>query len=235
MMKKQAGQALILVLILLAIGVLLVVPTLRLTGTALMNSPIVERQTKGLYAADAAQEYILWKLLYDGLGGEFTADGQSAHYDFYVCEVPVGVTIVMRATEGKGGITLATDETIKPTKTVAVEGHPDWSTPDGGVQVANGYPGPYTYIIKLEQLSSNNAKGLDSVYDVLPKGLSYVNNSAQIRIDGGAWESFPNPSTSTSGGQSRLRWPASGFFTSPMRLFDVRQVKEIKYMKAKLY
>jgi len=217
MRKKQAGQALILVLILLAIGVLLVVPALRLTGTALMNSPIVEGQTKGLYAADAAQEYILWKLLYDGLGAEFTEDGQSAHYEFNVCEVPVGVTIVMRATEGKGGITLATDEVIKPTKTVEPS------------VVANGYPGPYTYIIRLEQLSKDNSKGLDSLYDVLPKGLSYVNNSSQIRIDGGAWESFPNPSIYTTGGQSRLRWPASGFFTLPMRDFAVRQVKEIKF------
>ncbi len=216
MMKKQAGQALILVLILLAIGVLLVVPTLRLTGTALMNSPIVEGQTKGLYAADAAQEYILWKLLYDGLGGEFTADGQSAHYEFNVCEVPVGVTIVMRATEGRGGITLATDETIKPTKTVE---------PSVGA-------GPYTYIIKLEQLSSNNSKGLDSLYDVLPKGLSYdASYGSWLRVDGGEWVSFPNPSTYTSGGQNRLRWPATlgTYFTSPMRLFDVRQVKEIKF------
>ena len=50
MRKKQAGQAFILVLIVLAIGAVLVVPSLRLTGTALMNSPIVERQIKGLYS-----------------------------------------------------------------------------------------------------------------------------------------------------------------------------------------
>jgi len=235
MIKKQAGQALILVLILLAIGALLVVPTLRLTSTALMGTPIVERQTKGLYAADAAQEYILWKLLYDGLGRQFTEDGQSADYDFNVCEVPVHVKIVMRAKEGKGGITLATDDTIKPTKTVAVEGHPEWSQPDGSVKVPNGYSGPYTYIIKLEQLSSDNSKGLDSLYDVLPKGLSYyANYGSWLRVDGGEWVSFPNPLTESpigAGGQNRLRWPATlgTYFSSPMRHFDVRQVKEIKF------
>ncbi len=132
-MRKQAGQAFILVLIVLAIGAVLVVPSLRLTGTALMNTPIVERQIKGLYAADAAQEYILWKLAYAGFGGEFEYDGQEIGYNFYVCDVPVGVRIIMRATEGQGGLTLATDDKIKPTKTVAVEGYPEWSTPDDGV------------------------------------------------------------------------------------------------------
>ncbi|GAI29545.1 unnamed protein product, partial [marine sediment metagenome] len=115
MMRKQAGQAFILVLILLGIGALLVVPALRLTGTSLTSSQIVERQVKGLYAADAAQEYILWKLMWDDLAGELmdsynpeTPDEPpSAHYDLDVCGVSAGVTVVMRAVEGQGGTTLA--------------------------------------------------------------------------------------------------------------------------------
>ncbi len=232
-MRKQAGQAFILVLILLGIGALLVVPALRLTGTSLTSSQIVERQVKGLYAADAAQEYVLWKLLYDKdwLYATLQDDEDFDEFNFYVCDVPVSATVIMRAVEGKGGTTLATDDKIKPTKTVSVEGYPEWSDPDDPqqVNVPNGYPGPYTYIIKLDQLSSDNSKGLDSVYDVLPKGLSYVNNSAQLRIDGGEWVSFSNPDPYTTGGRTRLRWPDSGFFDEEMRHFDVRQVKEIKF------
>ena len=141
MIKKQAGQALILVLIVLAIGSMLVIPSLRLTGTSLMNTPIVERQIKGLYAADAAQEYILWKLAYDNLGQQFTVDGQSASFNFNVCDVPVNTTIVMRATEGQGGMVLATDHKIKPTKEVDPN------------EVDNDYSGPYTYTMSNDTMT----------------------------------------------------------------------------------
>jgi len=221
-MRKQAGQALILVLILLAIGAVLVVPSLRLTGTALMNSPIVERQIKGLYAADAAQEYILWKLLYDvtwrneNLGIEDEDIPYS--FAFNVCDVPVSASVVMRAVPGKGGMVLATEHIIRPTKTVV---------PD---MVDNDYSGPYTYTIKLEQLSEDNSQGLDAVYDVLPKGLEYEPGTSWIRVDGGGWtQDIGEPSFFTKGGQVRLRWPFSGYFTEPIRTFDVRQVKEIKF------
>ena len=58
-MRRQKGQAFILVLILLAVGSLLTVPALRLTSTSLKSSQVVTRQVKALYAADAAQEYVI--------------------------------------------------------------------------------------------------------------------------------------------------------------------------------
>jgi len=221
-MRKQAGQAFILVLILLGIGALLVVPALRLTGTSLTSSQIVERQIKGLYAADAAQEYILWKLMYDVAWRNENLGTEDVPYSFAfnVCEVPVSATVIMRAEEGKGGITLATDDKIKPTKTV------------DPAEVDNDFSGPYTYIIRLEQLSEDNSQGLDAVYDVLPKGLDYIPGSSRLRVAGGAWtDDIGEPSFVTKGGQVRLRWPHidSGDFAEPMRDFDVRQVKEIKF------
>ncbi len=237
MIRKQAGQALVLVLILLAIGAVLVVPSLRLTGTALMNSPIVERQIKGLYAAAAAQEYILWKLAYAGFGGEFEYDGQLIDYNFDVCDVPVAIRIIMRAREGQGGMTLATDDVIKPTKTVV----PDTVLNDTTVTV--------TYTIRLEQLSNDNSQGLDAIYDVLPKtfaDLDYEANRSFLSVDGGPWEPIPDPLIEVSGGQVRLQWPAdydwetgNGAFSSDplddahyfygIRDFEVRQVKELKF------
>ena len=221
-MRKQAGQAFILVLILLGIGALLVVPALRLTGTSLTSSQIVERQVKGLYAADAAQEYILWKLLYDldWLYETLRDENDSDQFNFYVCDVPVSATVIMRAEEGKGGVTLATEHIIRPTKTV------------DPAEVDNDFSGPYTYIIRLEQLSSDNTQGLDAVYDVLPKGLEYIPGSSRLRVAGGEWtDDIGEPSFVTKGDQVRLRWPHidSGNFAEPMRIFDVRQVKEIKF------
>jgi len=227
--KRQGGQAFILVLILLAIGALLVVPALRLTGTSLKGSQIVPRQTRALYAVEAMQEFILWKLLYQGYGDEFTYDGQSDNLSLNICGTPVNVIIVMRATESTGAVPLATDDIIRPTKRVEVEGYPEWSNPDGSVNVPNDYSEPYTYTIKLDQLSTDTSQGLDCVYDILPQGLSYVPGTSRLSVDGGAWEDFEPDDTFITGGQQRLRWPSSGFFEEPMRTFEVRQVKEIEF------
>lgn len=225
MRKREIGQALIMVLILLAIGAVLIVPALRLTSTSLKSSQIITEQVRALYAADGAQEYVLWKLAYDGYGATFTYDGQSDNFTVEVCGTPVDVIVVMRATEGAGGVCLATDDVIRPTKTVS----PD-TVPDGSSRT-------YTYIIRLEQLSDNTSQGLDAVYDILPKSFgtgSYVPGSSYIRVDGGSWEPLGDPLAESSGygGQERLRWPASGNFTSPIRDFAVRQVKEIKFQVA---
>lgn len=222
MRKREFGQAFILVLIILAIGALLVVPALRLTGTSLISSKVVSRQVRAIYAADGAQEYVLWKLAYDGYGSLFTADGQSDNFTVNICGTPVDIFIVMRATEGSGGICLATDDVIRPTVTVS---------PD---TVPNGTSRTYTYIIRLEQLSDNNSVGLDAVYDILPAGFdqsksNYVAGSSYLRVDGGAWESIGNPLIQVEANQYRLRWPASGSFSSPIRDFEVRQVKELKF------
>jgi len=219
MRKGETGQAFILVLILLAIGALLIVPALRLTGTSLKSSQILARHVRAMYAADGAQEYVLWKLAYEpDYAASFTVEGQSDNFSVDICGKQVDVNVVMRAVPGQGGMTLATDEVIRPTKTV---------TPH---TVSNGYPGPYTYTIKLEQLSENTTQGLDAVYDVLPKGLEYVADSSRLSVDGGEWtDNIGEPRIDTIGGQDRLRWPYSDNFTSPMRVFAVRQVKEISF------
>ena len=59
MKKKQAGQAFILVLILLGIGALLVVPTLRLTDTITKGTQTITGHNRGLYACEAAQEQVM--------------------------------------------------------------------------------------------------------------------------------------------------------------------------------
>jgi len=221
MRKGEIGQAFILVLILLAIGALLIVPALRLTGTSLKSSQILARQVRAMYAADGAQEYVLWKLVYDpGYAASFTYDGQSDNFTVDLCGKSVDVMIVMRATPGQGGVTLATEHVIRPTKTV---------DPD---TIPNDVLRTCTYTIKLEQLSENTTQGLDAIYDILPKTFQdtdYVPDSSEISVDGGAWESVPDPSFAVEGGQVRLRWPASGNFTSPIRDFEVRQVKELKF------
>ncbi|MBI2329257.1 MAG: hypothetical protein HYU85_06450 [Chloroflexi bacterium] len=233
MIRRQAGQAFILVLILLAIGALLVVPALRLTGSSLKSSQIVTRRARLLYAADAMQEYVISRLLYDTAwrDTQLAADGDTAYLYLDLCGVSVNATVVMRAVPGQGGVALATDDVIQPTKTVTAS-NPVSTDP---LRVDNDSFQTFTYIIRLEQLSNNNTAGLDAVYDILPKDFGtgfYVNDSSYIRVDGGPWQFIANPLVEGVSSQTRLRWPASGNFTSPIRDFNVRQVKELKFQIA---
>jgi len=61
-MKRERGQALILVLILLAVGALMIVPVSRLTGDVQKSSQKYVQFSNEDYAADAAIEYGLWRL-----------------------------------------------------------------------------------------------------------------------------------------------------------------------------
>ncbi|MFH1382834.1 MAG: hypothetical protein ABIH70_08085 [Chloroflexota bacterium] len=219
--KRQSGQVFILTLILLAIGAIVVIPSLQLTQNALRNSPIITSRANDFYAADAAQEYVMWKLLYTSYISSFTYDGQEDNFTVDVCATPVNVSVTMRALATFKGVTLVGNTPIKPTKTVTPNTNP------GGAIL--------TYTIRLEQISSNTSQGLDAVYDILPADFAagdYIPGSSQLSVDGGPWTVIGNPLIESFGGVERLRWPASGSFASPIRDFTGGQVKEIKFQMA---
>lgn len=62
MKNSESGQALVLALILLALGTLLVVPGLNLTGTSTRYHQLIENKTVEGYSADSGMEYALCKL-----------------------------------------------------------------------------------------------------------------------------------------------------------------------------
>jgi len=219
--KGQSGQALILALILLAIGAVMVIPSLMLTQNALSNSPIITSRANDFYAADAAQEFVMWKLLYTDYISTFTYDGDTDNFPVNVCGSQVDVNVIMRALASFKGVILIANTPIKPTKTVSPN-----TNPGGSI---------LTYIIKLEQIGSDISQGLDAVYDILPADFApgdYISGSSMLRVDGGPWENIANPLIESFGGVERLRWPASGSFASPIRNFTGGQVKEIKFQMA---
>jgi hypothetical protein len=63
-----------MLLIILAIGTLLVVPAMNLTSTSIKSSEIVYDEVRSLYAADGAQEYVLWKLRWTNWGSTIVRD-----------------------------------------------------------------------------------------------------------------------------------------------------------------
>lgn len=62
LIKNQKGQILVIALILLALGSLLIVPTLQLTSTSLKSQGISESKMQELYSADSGIEYGIWCL-----------------------------------------------------------------------------------------------------------------------------------------------------------------------------
>lgn len=88
LMKKnsESGQALVLALILLALGTLLVVPGLNLTATSTRSHQLIETKTQEGYSADSGMEYALCKLYnapgqYTGtpLDESFYLNGRTVH------------------------------------------------------------------------------------------------------------------------------------------------------------
>lgn len=93
-MKRQRGQALILVLIALALGSLLITPTLNYVYTGLRETHVSQEQLLEQYAADAAVEYSLWQLKYnvDGLTDQLSPENPSATTTITVNGIEVPVT-----------------------------------------------------------------------------------------------------------------------------------------------
>lgn len=94
-MKRQRGQAFILVLILLAVGALMITPVLNYLSTALRSQRISEKALARQYIADSAVEDALWRLLYEsGFAESMTPENPVVEYSINISgtEVPVTVT-----------------------------------------------------------------------------------------------------------------------------------------------
>ncbi len=68
-MKRQRGQAIILVLMLLAVGSLMIIPSLRYTATGFYSQRVSENALTRQYGADSALEDALWQMLKSIQGG----------------------------------------------------------------------------------------------------------------------------------------------------------------------
>ncbi|MFC2056463.1 hypothetical protein ACFLTO_02700 [Chloroflexota bacterium] len=230
--KRETGLSFILVLIILAIGSLIVIPALRLTFSNQKNVAIITGHNLGLNAAASAQTFVMWDLYYGDLMEElgWVEGVNAANYTLDVCGTPVDVYVVMRATELEGGVTLATEHTMMPTKTVDTGLDPSNTVP------SESYSGPYTYTITVSQESSNTTAGLDRIYDILSadwkSSSPYKPGTSEISLDGVNWEPLGDPLVELSG--TRLRWPnpdtyGSENFISPFRDFYTGQDKYLRF------
>jgi len=212
--KGQTGQALLLVLVVVAVAAVMVAPAVRLGDTAIRSGELTTRHVRAMYAIDGAHEYVAWKLLNDAFASEFSGQGsESGEFTLDVCGVEVGINVAMQAVPGSGGVGLSDPNMrIRPTK---------WVESPAGGEVSNGYTGTITYIIKLEQISDDTSESLEAIYDVLTQEWwrdtdSYIDGSTCIsNSESGPWTCTEagvrdlEPAVQlVGGGKHRLQWPS---------------------------
>jgi predicted acyltransferase (DUF342 family)/uncharacterized protein (UPF0333 family) len=102
---EQKGQALVAVLILLAIGGLLMVPTLGYVSTSLKAHQVSETKTMELYAADSGvEDAIYWLIQGKPQGGDWSWNGSTGERISYVrndCIVNVSLEVLPEANNYK--------------------------------------------------------------------------------------------------------------------------------------
>ena len=221
MSSREKGYVLILVLVLLAVGSLLIGPLLSLAGTVLKSKQVITDTLMEQYARDGGAEYALWQLQYGTVTADLTVAGQEAHFQITLNGITPDVTIKLVAKPQEGGVTLATDDVIRPTKTVSPN-----SVPSEAFQT-------YTYSINLTQASTDTSQGLDAVYDIMPKDFDKCADSQSFYVTGSSFldgVAIADPDCDdSSADEPILRWPATGSFTSPTRDFAESQVKVLTF------
>ena len=206
----ERGFAFILVLILLALGSLLLTPTLSLAFSSLRGKQVNTSILMEQYTRDAAAEYAVWDLQYDGATGELDEDTPDIFYTIDLNGVIAQGTIHMRAEPGLSGQGLA---------------HPDfkvqpWSEVTPTTATA-GIPTTLNFTIRMQQVDPDPATGyIDEVWDQLPPGFRY--DSGTSKFEGSP---IQNPNTDIDGDTQTLHW----LFDPAITFTTYGQIQEITF------
>jgi len=163
--RGEDGLVLPSVLAMLALGSLLIVPTLNYASTSLNAGKIIERKVEGLYAADAGIEDALWRIKNDR--------PSSFPYSYQLTNVNgMLVSVVIDEITTLSGEELGTPGD-----------HSDWLEITKSVTYDGGQ-GTYFYTLSM----CNNGEGNIQVETILidfPPGLEYMvgSTSGDITID----------------------------------------------------
>ena len=95
--QDQSGAALILVLMLLAMGTLLLIPMLGFTFTAQASGQVQTRLLKEQYSRDAGSEYAVWQLIHGGATALLNNEGEETTFPLELNGVSTTVRIRLQA------------------------------------------------------------------------------------------------------------------------------------------
>ena len=161
----EKGQALPLALAILALGALIITPSLGLASSTLAGSRTYGRAITERYSADAGVEHAIWQLKYNGLADSLTTENPTVDYSIAVNNMTADITVTR------------IEDTFPPEPPPPPEGSQAWR-----IQVAKsvepdsappGQPTTFTYTIYIENVSTSEVH-LEEVGDMLPVGFVYT-------------------------------------------------------------
>lgn len=172
MLKRQRGQAFILVLILLAVGGLLITPALNLASTGLKSRMAQHTNLMEYYATDGAQEYSLWLLTDPDFVADLIESGESDP-DLYIIlnRVQAEYSLTWEAAEdaAPSGAPL-TDDRYRITVAVTPDGSPVPLVPDTYKE--------FTYSITLQYMHPEvPTEPLEQLQVTVPPRFTYMADS----------------------------------------------------------
>ncbi|MCJ7515738.1 MAG: hypothetical protein MUO89_07225 [Dehalococcoidia bacterium] len=208
-LKKQAGQALPMALVLLALGAMIIVPTLVFTTTNLKATRVVDQKTREVYAADAGIEHALWHLQSED---RLTRINPTNSWPMlpYELDDPINhkdVTVTIdKAWILSGLLNLPVSE---PDEYSPYYANDHW-TVIGAINI--DIQPRKNYVVDITTNEAAGTAYVDHIAVWLPQGYSYVSNSVKINgvaIDGNALVKNPDNQLSYRGGTA-LIWYYSG-------------------------
>ncbi|MEE8414464.1 MAG: hypothetical protein V3R96_07925 [Dehalococcoidales bacterium] len=186
-LSAEKGQALLIVLGLLAIGGLTITASLNHATTSLKASGIFREDMKGVYAASAGVEHALWSLQKGSPTANKTPDN-------------INQMAVSIQTEDMGTFTLYLDDLIEPESGV----HYDWIDVESNIVLVGGTTYNYTISVNRSEEAVGNIR-LKEIGAVLPRGYTYVTDSPAGFPDNLSTDN-PQSSGNTSYGAVWVKW-----------------------------
>ena len=186
MRTDQKGYALVPVLILLALGSMMLAPTLNLAFSSLKGKQTHTEVLKNQYTRDAGAEYGTWELLYGGATALLTTQGSETDFPLVLNGIESTVKIRLQAVLGDAEVVGAEDNKIRPTQTVECDADDDGFDDDClTLPSVSGMKARFT--IFLDQVSPDTTAGIVTILEELPKAFTITDASSVVSSDG----SFP--------------------------------------------
>jgi len=208
--KSESGQALPIVLVLLVLGGLTIAPCLSYAATSLNSGGVIEKNIKGLYAADTGIEDALWRLKNN--------PPASYPYSYELADVNgLSVIVLMEEVTTLYGIVIGS-----PGR------HFDWLEVDGSMAYNEGLS-VYVYTVTVTNKSNSTVK-ISELFAKLPPSFEYIAAStggdfttADPEVQGDpdtsitlVWD-FPTPHPSVAGAPD----PEHGVYTTASHTFQL--------------
>ncbi len=173
MRTGERGYVLILVLILMALGTLMVIPTLQLAFASLRAKQVNTQTFTEQYARDGAAEYAVWELLWGGATTVLTETDDTETYTVTLNGIDVEVVIKMRTELGTSSVPGAEDNSIRITQSVECDEEGDGGFEDDCTTLPKDVETMVArYTISLTQIGPDLVP-LEYMYQEYPEKFEY--------------------------------------------------------------